>query len=209
MDELTIIASDQPERLAMAVNRHSHRVLALFEPLLDHQNILRQIVERRLGDWLRVALLDLRVLNAVRERAFARLERLPKRDPLHAWDDELARVTEGVADDQTLSVLLSIMLAGFPRATAANVDAFVAAALLAIGERKPSADIVAAAIVRIWRKNRLPPSIAEFIEECDEARQAATNARRVVAKMLALLDNAEEAIVADGGFDDASTAFRH
>ena len=80
MDELTIIASDQPERLAMAVNRHSHRVLALFEPLLDHQNILRQIVERRLGDWLRVALLDLRVLNAVRERAFARLERLPKRD---------------------------------------------------------------------------------------------------------------------------------
>ena len=194
----------------MAANRHSRRVLALFEPLLDHQNILRQIAEQKLGDWLRVPLLDLRAPSprAVSERALARLKRLPKRERLHAWDDDLARAIEGAADAQTISVLLSIMLTGFPRAPAANAEAYVAAALLAIGDRRPSADVVAAAIVRIWRKNRVSPSLAEFIEQCDEARQAASNSQRVVAKMLALLDNAEEALFRGGGLDDGSNILR-
>ncbi|MGO9770933.1 MAG: hypothetical protein ACLPSW_15545 [Roseiarcus sp.] len=203
MDELTIITSDHPQGLAMAPNRHSHRVLALFEPLLEHEDILRQIVEQKLGDWLRVPLLDLRTPSAVHERALARLKRLPKRERLHAWDDDLARAIEGAADTQTLSVLLSIMLAGFPRATAANAEAYVAAALLAIGDRRPSADIVAAAIVRIWRKNRVTPSLAEFLAQCEDARQAVSNTRRVVAKMLALLDNAEEAVVVSSGRSEA------
>lgn len=118
MDELTIIAPDHPKGIATAVNRHSHRVLALFKPLLGHENILRQIVGHKLGDWLRVPLLDLRAPSAASERALARLERLPKRERLHAWDDDLARAIEGVAVVQTLTVLLSIMLAGFPRPAA-------------------------------------------------------------------------------------------
>jgi len=100
------------------------------------------------------------------------------------------------------------MLAGFPRSAATNAEAYVAAALLAIGNRGPSADIVAAAIVRIWRQNRVPPSLAEFITQCDEARQAVSNARRVVAEMLALLDNAEEALFQRGGLDDDSNPLR-
>ncbi len=208
MDELTIIASDRSQGLAMAANRHGHCVLALFEPLLEHEKILRQIVEQKLGDWLRVPLLDLRAPGAVSERALARLKRLPKRERLHAWDDDLARAIEGAADAQTLTVLLSIMLAGFPRATAANAEAYVAAALLAIGDRRPSADVVAAAIVRIWRKNRVSPSLAEFIAQCEDARQAVSNSQRVVAKMLALLDNAEEALFPGGGPDDGSNILR-
>jgi len=74
--------------------------------------------------------------------------------------------------------------------------------------RRSLADYCAAGYMRIWRQNRVPPSLAEFITQCDEARQAVSNTRRVVAKMLPLLDNAEEAIIAASGFNNSSTAFR-
>jgi len=80
--------------------------------------------------------------------------------------------------------------------------------LLVIGGRALSPEILAAAIVRIWRKNKFPPAISELLDECEEATQAATNARRVVTKMLALLDNAEDALIATGGFDEASASFQ-
>jgi hypothetical protein len=73
-----------------------------------------------------------------------------------AWDDDHARAIEGVADVQTLAALLSLMLAGFPRPAATNAEAYVAAALLAIGDRRPSEDIVAAAIASIAAKT--PPT---------------------------------------------------
>ncbi len=84
-----------------------------------------------------------------------------------------------------------------------NIDSYTEAALLIMGEHALSAEIFAAAIIRVWRKNRFPPSISELLDEYEEARQAATNARRVVSKMLALLDNAEEALIATEGLDEA------
>jgi hypothetical protein len=208
MDELSIIASEGRRGHATVANPRGNRVRALFQPLLVHQRILRQIVEHRLGDWLGVALLDLRDPKAVRERALARHQRLPRRGALHAWDDELCHALDGKADEKTLSILLAIMLDGFPRGMTPNVNAYVAAALLVIGGRALSPEILAAAIVRIWRKNKFPPAISELLDECEEATQAATNARRVVTKMLALLDNAEDALIATGGFDEASASFQ-
>ncbi|GEM_PF-3741212 len=42
-----------------------------------------------------------------------------------------------------------------------------------------SPEILAAAIARIRRKDRIPPTIAKRLDECERARQAALNARRV------------------------------
>ncbi len=64
----------------------------------------------------------------MRESALARLKRLPERERLLAWDDNLARAIDGAADQQTFLVLLSIMLAGFPRANAPNAETYGAAA---------------------------------------------------------------------------------
>jgi len=84
-----------------------------------------------------------------------------------------------------------------------NIHSYVEVALLVMRDHALSAEIFAAGIFRVWRKNRFPPSVSQLLDECEEARQAATNARRVVSKMLALLDNAEEALMATGGFDEA------
>jgi len=89
MDQMTLATlTGRPETVA---NPRLNRVRALFEPLLAHQRILRQIIELKLNDWLSVPLLDLRDPQAVRDRALARHQRLPTRDALHAWDDELCR----------------------------------------------------------------------------------------------------------------------
>ncbi|MGE4174164.1 MAG: hypothetical protein AB7F41_16985 [Methylocystis sp.] len=77
-----------------------------------------------------------------------------------------------------------------------------------MGDDARSLEIIAAAIIRIWRKDRFPPTIAELQEEFDHARQGAANARRVVTKMIALLDNAEEILAATGGFDEARKGIR-
>jgi hypothetical protein len=45
--------------------RHRNRARALFEPLLADQRILRGIIDRQLGQWLGVRLLDLGDPNAV------------------------------------------------------------------------------------------------------------------------------------------------
>jgi hypothetical protein len=63
-------------------------------------------------------------------------------------------------------------------------------------------------IIRFWRKDRFPPTIARLLDEYDLARQGAMNARRVVTNMLALLDNAEDALIATGDFDDARKGIR-
>ena len=73
MDQLTIVSpSSRPETTA---NQPIDRVRALFEPLLAHQRILRQIIELNLSNWLTFALLDLRDPQTVRERALARHQR--------------------------------------------------------------------------------------------------------------------------------------
>jgi mRNA-degrading endonuclease HigB of HigAB toxin-antitoxin module len=140
----------------------------------------------------------LRDPQAERDRALTRRQRLPTRETLHAWDDELFRALDGAADEKTSSLLLATMLDGFPRGMVPNVQTYVEAALLVIGDQALSPDIFAAAIIRIWRKDRFPPTLAELLDECDRARQSAANARRVVAKMIALLDNAEEVLDATG-----------
>jgi hypothetical protein len=203
MDELTTIETHNRRIPMTAARPRSDKILALFEPLLVHQHIVHQIIEHRLGGWLRIALLDLRDPRVVRDSALTRHQRLPVRDKLHTWDDELCHALDGRTDEKTLSILLAIMLDGFPRGVIANIDSYTEAALLIIGDHALSAEIFAAAIIRVWRKNRFPPSISELLDECEEARKAATNARRVVSKMLALLDNAEEALMATGGFDEA------
>ena len=180
-----------------------NRMRGLFEPLLAHQRILRQIVETRLDEWLGVTLLDLRNPSAARDQALARTRNLPERSVLHAWDDELCSALDGEADEKTLSVLLAILLDGFPRSASQNPDAYVDAAILILGDQRFSPDSVAAAIVRIWRKNKFAPSLSELIDECDEAKQAASLARRVATKMLALLDNAEDALTATGDLKGA------
>jgi len=75
--------------------------------------------------------------------------------------------------------------------------------LLVIDDHALPPELFAAATVRLWRKNRFPPTISELSDECDYARRAATNAWRVVTKVLALLDNAEEAIIATEDLDGA------
>ncbi len=58
MDQLTIVSpGSRPET---AANQHIDKVHALFEPLLAHQRILRQIIELKLSNWLSFVLLDLR-----------------------------------------------------------------------------------------------------------------------------------------------------
>jgi len=202
MEKSTLIASEEPWAAIMVDGRNSNPARALFEPLLMHQRILRQIVDAGLGAWISVRLLDLRDPGAVRDRALARCRQLLARETLHAWDDELCRALDDKADDKTLSVLLATMLDGFPRAMVPNIRTYVEGALLVFGDHAHSPEVLAAAIIRIWRKDRFPPTIAELSDECDRAREGAANARRVVAKMIALLDNAEEVLVAMGDFEE-------
>jgi hypothetical protein len=203
MEELMLISPDERRNLTIAGRRYGNRARALFEPLLIHQRILRQIIDAHLGEWIGVKLLDLRDPIAVRDRALIRRQQLPERKTLHAWDDELCRALDGKADEKTLSLLLATLLDGFPRGMVPNIRTYVEGALLVIGDNALPPEILAAAIVRIWRKNKFPPTISELLDECDHARQGAINARRVVTKMLALLDNAEEAIIATGDLDAA------
>ncbi len=72
MDEVTMIATDNQRIPVAATRQRGDKVRALFEPLLVHQHILRQIVEHGLGGWLRIALLDLRDPRAVHDSALAR-----------------------------------------------------------------------------------------------------------------------------------------
>ena len=206
MDQLTIVSrGGQPET---ATNQHIDRVRALFEPLLAHQRILRQIIELKLSNWLSFALLDLRDPQTARERALARHRRLPARETLHAWDDELSRALEGKADVKTLSFLLSIMLDGFPQVKTQSVEIYVEATLLLLSEDQLSPQILGAAISRVWRKNRFPPSIAEFLDECSEMTKAATSTHRVITKMIAMRDNAEDALIVTGDLPEVSESSR-
>ena len=208
MEELTLIASEEPRSAIYAEKRNSNRARALFEPLLIHQRILRQIVDAGLGEWIGVKLLDLRDPGVVCDRALIRSQQLPARSTLHSWDDDLCRTHDGKADEKTLSLLLATMLDGFPRGMVPNIRTYVEGALLVLGDQALSPEILAAAIIRIWRKDRFPPTIAELLDECDRARQGAASARRVVAKMIALLDNAEEILAATGDFDEARKGIR-
>jgi hypothetical protein len=208
MREFTFILPDEGGRRTLTSRPQANRARTLFEPLLAHQRILGHILDAQLGDWLCVKLLDLRSPNALREKALIRLQQLPDRETLHAWDDELHRALDGKADDHTRSVLLATMLDGFPRCMVPNVQTYVEGALLVMGDDVHSPEISAAAILRIWRKDRFPQSIAELREEFDHARQGAVNAWRVVAKMIALVDNAEDILVATGNFDEARKGSR-
>ncbi|MGO9773339.1 MAG: hypothetical protein ACLPSW_28105 [Roseiarcus sp.] len=203
MEELTLISSNEQSNPMVTDNRYGNRARVLFEPLLIHQGILHHIIDAQLGEWIGVKLFDLRDPVAIRDRALIRRQQLPEREKLHGWDDELCRVLDGEADEKTLSFLVATMLDGFPRGMVPNVRTYVEGTLIVIGDHALAPEILAAAIVRIWRKNRFPPTIAELLDECDHARQRATSARRVVTKMLAMLDNAEEALIATRDFDEA------
>ena len=104
------------------------------------------------------------------------------RETLHVWDDELCRALEGKADEMTLSILLSIMLDGFPQAKTPGIDIYVDGVLLLISGEQVSPQIVAAAISRVGRKNRFPPSIAELLDECSEMTKAAREGFQVEVK---------------------------
>ena len=201
MEELTLIAPGERDDPGVLSKHHGNRARALFEPLLAHQRILRGIIDKQLGQWLGIRLLDLRDPNAVRDKALIRFQQLPSRETLHAWDDELSLALDGKADEKILSLLLATMLDGFPRGMVPNIRTYVEGTLLVIGDQALSPEILAAAILRIWRKDRFPPTIAELLDECDHSLQGAANARRVVAKMIALLDNAEEVLIATGDFE--------
>ncbi|MFZ3178644.1 MAG: hypothetical protein WA156_00180 [Methylocystis silviterrae] len=208
MEEFTLILSDEGGRRTLTSRRQANRARALFEPLLTHQRVLRHIIDAQLGDWLCAKLLDLRNPNALREKALIRLQQLPQRETLHSWDDELHRALDGKADEHTFSVLLATMLDGFPRGMVPNVRTYVGGAFLVMGDDAFSPEIIAAAIIRIWRKDKFPPTIAELRDEFNHAHQGAANARRVVAKMIALLDNCEEILAATDDFDEARKGIR-
>jgi len=206
MEQFTLIVPDEGSDGAITGKRQANRARALLEPLLANERILRRIVDAQLGEWLRVRLFDLRDPKATRDRALIRLRQLPQRETLHAWDDELCRALDGAADEQILSVLLATMLDGFPRGMVPNASTYVGGALLILGDYALSPEVLAAAIFRIWRKNRFPPTISELVDECDCARQRSVDARCVVRKMIALLDNAEEVLTASGDFDASKNA---
>lgn len=208
MEELTLVAPGERDHPAIMSKRHGNRARTLFEPLLAHQRILRGIIDKQLGQWLGIRLLDLRDPNAARDKALIRLQQLPSRETLHAWDDELSLALDGKADEKILSLLLATMLDGFPRGMVPNIRTYVEGTLLVIADQALSPEILAAAILRIWRKDRFPPTIAELLDECDHALQGAANARRVVAKLIALMDNAEEVLIATGDINEGTTAMR-
>jgi hypothetical protein len=79
-----------------------------------------------------------------------------------------------------------------------SIDIYVDGALLLISGEQVSPQIVAAAISRVWRKNRFPPSISELLDEFSEMTKAATSTRHVITKMIVLRDNAEDALIATG-----------
>ena len=206
MDQMTLATlTGRPQTVAIP---RLNRVRALFEPLLAHQRILRRIIELKLNDWLSVPLLDLRDPQAVRDRALARHQHLPTRDALHAWDVELSRALEGKADEKTLSFLLSLMLDGFPQAKTPSVDIYVDAMLLLVAADQISPEILAAAVSGVWRSQRFPPSISEFLDECRDITKSATSARRVIRKMIALRDNAEDALMATGDLTEVFVSHR-
>ncbi|BDV35536.1 hypothetical protein SS37A_30650 [Methylocystis iwaonis] len=66
MDELTLLGSADPGAVIRGYGRRTRRTRALFEPLLEHQQILRRIIDAGLGEWIGVRLLDLRTPDAVR-----------------------------------------------------------------------------------------------------------------------------------------------
>jgi hypothetical protein len=82
-----------------AVNQHIDRVRVLFEPLLAHQRILRQIIELKLSNWLTFALLDLRdpqtafatSILAVVQIAAHRLNVSEGGKPTYSWGIATAR----------------------------------------------------------------------------------------------------------------------
>jgi len=206
MEEFTLIVPDQEPHGAIGGKHQAGLAQALLEPLLAHERILRRIVDAELGEWLRVKLLDLHNPRAERDRALIRLQELPERETVHPWDDELCRALDGKADEPTFSVLVATMLDGFPRAMVPNVRTYVAGALLVTGDQTPSPEILAAAILKIWRRDRFPPTLAELLDECGRARQGAISARRVVAKMITLLDNSEEVLIAAGDLGGSKNA---
>ena len=53
MDQFTIVSPGGPPKTA--VTQHIDIVCVLFEPLLAHQRILRQIIELKLSNWLSFA----------------------------------------------------------------------------------------------------------------------------------------------------------
>jgi hypothetical protein len=203
MDQV-VFASENQWAPEMPARPRSNRLRALFEPLLVHRRIVLEITKRKLGDWLALNTLDFRDLSSVRERALARYQRLPSRKTLHIWDNELCRAIDGKADEQTRSLLLAIMLDGFLRETIPNFGTYIEAITLVLGDHGWSPEFLAAAVVAVWRKKKYAPSICEFVDECEAAASGTAGARRVVTKMLALLDNAEDVLIATGDLPDAS-----
>jgi hypothetical protein len=106
------------------------------------------------------------------------------------------------------SFLLSIMLDGFPQLKTPGIDIYVEGALMLISGEQVSPQIVAAAISPVWQKNKFPPSISEFLDECSEMTKAATTTRQVITKMIALRDSAEDALIATGDLPGVSASYR-
>ncbi|MBM3553774.1 MAG: hypothetical protein FJX45_19020 [Alphaproteobacteria bacterium] len=134
-------------------------------------------------------------------------QQLPQRKALYAWDDELHRALNGKADEHTVSVLLATMLDGFPRGMVpkrSNLCRISASShwrqcsFAGNSRRRDHSNLA---------KGPILPTIAELQDEFDYARQGATNTRRVVAKTIALLDNAEEILMATGDIDSPKKAF--
>jgi hypothetical protein len=99
-------------------------------------------------------------------------------------------------------------LLGFPQLKTPGIDIYVEGALMLISGEQVSPQIVAAAISRVWQKNKFPPSISEFLDECSEMTKAAITTRRVITKMIALRDNAEDALIATGDLPGVSASYR-
>ena len=208
MEELTLIAPGERDHPAIMSKRHGNRARTLFEPLLAHQRILRGIIDRQFGQWLGERLLDLRDPNVVRDKALIRHQQLPSRETLHSWDDELSLALDGKVDEKILVLASRHHARWFPKRNGSEYSNLCRGNVAR--HRRPSAfpEILAAAILRIWRKDRFPPTIAELLDECDHALQGAANARRVVAKMIGLLDNAEEVLIATGDISEGTTSMR-
>ena len=116
---------------------------------------------------------DLRDPNAARDKALIRLQQLPSRETLHAWDDELSLALDGKADEKILSLLLATMLDGFPRGMVPNIRTYVEGTLLVIADQALSPEILAAAILRIWRKDRFSANdrrITGRVRSCSSGR---------------------------------------
>ncbi len=166
----------------------------LFEGLLVHRQAIEEILCSRIS---RLPILKLeRTGNALQDAENARslLQELPCEDVLEGWRKELEQTLRPTHDEEIITILLSMMLSGFPKQAGSNSDGYFRALGLAYGDKNMSLDLIAYTIRCILRSRVFPPSISEFVTEYEAVRNSTECVAERVRKAIKLQNQATESI---------------